>query len=311
MKRALHQGGDNALNIYPTTAGPYLGWAYCPTIVKHGQRLPGRHRHRLGVDARRVDALRGPLRPGRDRDARGRPLARPRAHVPGRLQRKGDYVDDTPAELTPTSGLPGRQGHVPGAGPRPDPQLHGLLVRLLLHGVHARPDPAHAGRVALLPRSVAATLIERRARARAGPLVPALDWTPRACSSGDRARASGARGRRFDSCQAHTPLLTRNREGWQERFTFLALLQHLAHVSATCSMSQSTYMFAVVEIEEWPTSFWTAFNVYRASVAGVSPTSSAGRPRRNARRSQVSSPKTSAPLPPKTANCSLTFVVIT
>src|ERR671923_340379 len=27
-----------------------------------------------------------------------------------------------------------------------------------------------------------------------------------ACSSGDRARASGARGRRFDSCQAHSPL---------------------------------------------------------------------------------------------------------
>ena len=30
-----------------------------------------------------------------------------------------------------------------------------------------------------------------------------LPLLPRACSSGDRARASGARGRRFDSCQAH------------------------------------------------------------------------------------------------------------
>ena len=38
MKRALHQGGKNALNLYSTTAGPYLGWAYLPDIVtKPGQ----------------------------------------------------------------------------------------------------------------------------------------------------------------------------------------------------------------------------------------------------------------------------------
>ena len=36
MKRALHQGGDNALNMYLTTAGLYLGWAYLPDIVRHG-----------------------------------------------------------------------------------------------------------------------------------------------------------------------------------------------------------------------------------------------------------------------------------
>ena len=33
-----------------------------------------------------------------------------------------------------------------------------------------------------------------------------VHYDPRACSSGDRARASGARGRRFDSCQAHSPV---------------------------------------------------------------------------------------------------------
>jgi hypothetical protein len=28
-----HQGGDNALNLYSTTAGPYLGWAYLPDVT--------------------------------------------------------------------------------------------------------------------------------------------------------------------------------------------------------------------------------------------------------------------------------------
>jgi hypothetical protein len=38
MKRTLHQGGNDALNLYSTTAGPYLGWAYLPDIVtKPGQ----------------------------------------------------------------------------------------------------------------------------------------------------------------------------------------------------------------------------------------------------------------------------------
>src|SRR5688572_18355314 len=54
-----------------------------------------------------------------------------------------------------------------------------------------------------------------------------------------------------------------------------------------------------------------AFYVHRAAVAAVRRSSGAVRPSKNARRSQVSNPKTSAPLPPKTANCSLTFVVIT
>src|SRR3954451_12942350 len=38
---------------------------------------------------------------------------------------------------------------------------------------------------------------------------PAVDWPPRACSSGDRACASGAQGRRFDSYQAHFQDATR------------------------------------------------------------------------------------------------------
>ena len=33
MKSTLHRGGTNALNLYSTTAGVYLGWAYLPSIV--------------------------------------------------------------------------------------------------------------------------------------------------------------------------------------------------------------------------------------------------------------------------------------
>jgi hypothetical protein len=38
MKKALRQGGPDALNLYSTTAGDYLGWAYLPEILtKPGQ----------------------------------------------------------------------------------------------------------------------------------------------------------------------------------------------------------------------------------------------------------------------------------
>ena len=38
MKQTLKRGGDNALNLYSTTAGDYLGWAYLPDITtKPGQ----------------------------------------------------------------------------------------------------------------------------------------------------------------------------------------------------------------------------------------------------------------------------------
>jgi hypothetical protein len=79
MKQALRQGGAEALTLYSTTAGPYLGWAYLPTIVTK----------------------------------------------PGQAYLDGIVVDW---------------------------ELHGLLVRHLLHRVHGGADSAHARRVAVLPR---------------------------------------------------------------------------------------------------------------------------------------------------------------
>ena len=174
MKRALQQGGDDALNFYSTTAGDYLGWAYLPDIVdKARSGVPRRRRHRLGVDPGHVHDLCGPLRRGRDRHARGRPLARPRAHVLRRLQRQGRLRRRHASRAHADVGLSRGQGHVPGARTGPDPQLHGLLLRQLLHGVHGRPDAADAGRLAALPRSIAAhpseltsgcSAVRRRAR---------------------------------------------------------------------------------------------------------------------------------------------------
>jgi hypothetical protein len=37
MKRALKQGGDGALNVYSTSGGALLGWAYLPEITDTAQ----------------------------------------------------------------------------------------------------------------------------------------------------------------------------------------------------------------------------------------------------------------------------------
>ena len=51
-----------------------------------------------------------------------------------------DEVSDTPAQSSPTSGCPAGPRLLPAARARPDPQLHGLLLRQLLHRVHRRPE---------------------------------------------------------------------------------------------------------------------------------------------------------------------------
>jgi hypothetical protein len=107
MKRALHQGGNNALNLYSTTAGAYLGWAYLPDIVtKPGQAyLDG-----IVID---WESMPGTSTTYAGRYDQGETVTHETGHwlnlehtFYGGCNAKGDFVADTPAERTPTSGCP-------------------------------------------------------------------------------------------------------------------------------------------------------------------------------------------------------------
>ncbi|MEU4390255.1 zinc metalloprotease [Kribbella sp. NPDC023855] len=107
MKQALHQGGPNALNFYSTTAGDYLGWAYLPDIVtKPGQAY---------LDGVVIDweSIPGTSTAYAGRYDQGETATHEVGHwlnlehtFFGGCNAKGDFVDDTPAQKTPTSGCP-------------------------------------------------------------------------------------------------------------------------------------------------------------------------------------------------------------
>jgi Pregnancy-associated plasma protein-A len=108
MKTALKQGGDNALNWYSTTAGDYLGWAYLPDITTK----PGN----TNLDGVVVDweSIPGTSATYAGRYDQGETGTHEVGHwlnlehtFYGGCNAKGDFVDDTPAEKTATSGCPG------------------------------------------------------------------------------------------------------------------------------------------------------------------------------------------------------------
>ena len=107
MKQALKQGGDNALNYYSTTAGDYLGWAYLPDITtKPGQTyLDG-----VVVDwesmLRTSDTYAGRYDQGETATHEVGHWLNLEHTFYGGCSAKGDFVSDTPAEKTPTSGCP-------------------------------------------------------------------------------------------------------------------------------------------------------------------------------------------------------------
>ena len=86
MKQALHAGGNNTLNVYLTSGAGYLGWAYFPDITDTAQAYLDGVVDRLAIDAGDFDRVCGPVRQRRDPHARGRPLAEPVPHLPGRLR---------------------------------------------------------------------------------------------------------------------------------------------------------------------------------------------------------------------------------
>jgi hypothetical protein len=107
MKQTLRRGGANALNLYSTTAGDYLGWAYLPDIVtKPGQAyLDG-----IVID---WESIPGTTSRYAERFDQGETATHEVGHwlnlehtFFGGCSAKGDFVEDTPAEKTPTSGCP-------------------------------------------------------------------------------------------------------------------------------------------------------------------------------------------------------------
>jgi hypothetical protein len=117
MKSALHAGGANALNLYSTTAGAYLGWAYMPDIVtKPGQAY---------LDGAVIDweSIPGTSTTYAGLYDQGETATHETGHwldlehtFYGGCNAKGDFVDDTPAESTPTSGCPVGKDTCPAPG---------------------------------------------------------------------------------------------------------------------------------------------------------------------------------------------------
>ena len=115
MKRALHRGGFETLNVYSTTAGPYLGWAY----------LPGLSDSQLYLDGIVSDwaAMPGTSSQYAGRYDLGMTLVHEAGHwvnllhtFDGGCHGKGDEVDDTPAMSVPTSGCPAGKDTCPAPG---------------------------------------------------------------------------------------------------------------------------------------------------------------------------------------------------
>ena len=107
MKQTLKRGGDNALNLYSTTAGDYLGWAYLPDITtKPGQAY-------LDGVVFDWESIQGTSDTYAGRYDQGETATHEVGHwlnlehtFYGGCSAKGDSVSDTPPEKTPTSGCP-------------------------------------------------------------------------------------------------------------------------------------------------------------------------------------------------------------
>jgi hypothetical protein len=123
MKRALHRGGRETLNIYSTEASFYLGWAYFPNLSDSRLYLDG-----IVVD---WESMLGTS----DRYAGQYDLGKTTTHEAGHwinlyhtfqggCNRWGDYVEDTPPQRIATFGCP--EGQDSCAEPGLDP-IHNYM----------------------------------------------------------------------------------------------------------------------------------------------------------------------------------------
>ncbi len=103
MKKALREGGADALNVYTASGGAYLGWATFPSSYAAHSAVDG-----IVIDYRSMPG--GPY--GTDYSL-GQTLTHESGHwlglyhtFQGACSPSNDLVADTPAEKTPTAGCP-------------------------------------------------------------------------------------------------------------------------------------------------------------------------------------------------------------
>jgi Pregnancy-associated plasma protein-A len=101
-KKALRQGGADALNIYSTNGGGYLGWAYFPSTYETRPYLDGIVIHYGSMPGGFIENFN-----------LGFTATHEAGHwlglyhtFQGGCSANGDYVEDTPSERVPTSGCP-------------------------------------------------------------------------------------------------------------------------------------------------------------------------------------------------------------
>jgi len=106
MKKALRQGGDDALNVYTTGGGGFLGYAYYPSIL--GTNKP--YLDGIVLDWKTLPGVSDEYEDAYDE---GKTLTHEAGHwlnlahtFQGKCSIKGDYIDDTPAQKSPTGGCP-------------------------------------------------------------------------------------------------------------------------------------------------------------------------------------------------------------
>ena len=116
MKRALKQGGDSTLNIYSTSGGAYLGYAYLPEITDTAQAyLDG-----IVIDWRTMPGVSTEYEGVADE---GDTLTHEAGHwlnlehtFFGQCNKNGDFVADTPPQKFASSGCPEGNDTCPAPG---------------------------------------------------------------------------------------------------------------------------------------------------------------------------------------------------